>query len=245
GDTLRVDDRGNGRVVVMGAGGEVARSFVLPPRAPGAMSFGPRGEVAVGTLGLSVSGLAQRLGPEGEPLGSLGALVAPPVALWDFTAMKADVRRGRVPAALRNAALPVLADDGGAWLVLAGEGEVRRYDAAGRQVWARPVRAPEVDAIRHEFFALNRAETNPAGFHPLSYFADAEAVGDDLWLLVGTPDDAPSAVLVVDEGGAVARRYLLPEVRGARSLAVDPVRRRLYLAIPTAGAVVSVALPAP
>lgn len=245
GDTLRVDDRGNGRVVVMGPGGETARSFVLPPRVPGALSFGPRGEVAVATLGLSVAGLAQRLGPAGEPRGSLGTLVAPPVALWDFTAMKAEVRRGRVPGAFRNAAIPVLAADGGAWLVLSGEAEVRRYDVAGRERWARPVRAPELAAIRREFFAVNRAETNPAGFHPLSYFADAEAVGEELWLLVGTPDDAPSAVLVLDADGAVLRRYLLPDVPGARSLAVDATRRRLYLALPTRAAVVSVALPPP
>ncbi|HEX8691392.1 MAG TPA: hypothetical protein VF746_03030 [Longimicrobium sp.] len=243
GDSIRVDDRGNGRALVLAADGAPVRSFPLPPRSPGALAFGARGEAAVATSGLSAAGLAVRLDAAGEPRGTLGALLAPPVRILNFTAMKADVRRGRIPAVLRNAAIPVFGEGGGAWLVLAAEGAVRRYDAGGREVWSRPVRTPEVRAIRERFFSLNRAEKSPYSFYPLAYFADAAAVGEELWLLVNTPEEEPSVVLVLEGGGKLARRYILPGVFGARDLAVDEARGRLYLSVPSSAALLSVRLP--
>ncbi|MET0397993.1 MAG: hypothetical protein ABW277_14425 [Longimicrobiaceae bacterium] len=242
-DTLRVDDRGNQRVVVLDGAGKPARSYSVPPRLPGVMAFGPGGDAAVATLGFTPAGLAQRIDSRGRPVQTFGRLVAPHVGFWNFTAMKAEVRRGRVPTALRNNAIPVLGEDGGAWLVLAAEGEVQRFDAAGRRRWARPVTTPEVDRVRDRFFALNRAENDPAEFYMLQFFSDAVAVGDMLWVLVATAEDEPAAVVVVDGRGAVQHRYVVPALPGATALAVDAARRQLYLTSPASAMVVRVALP--
>lgn len=242
GDTVQVDDRGNRRVVVLDTDGVYGRSFPLPPRLPGAMAIGPQGEVAVGTDGLSPS-LVGFLDPRGEMRGSIGQLAAPAAVVWDFTAIKAQIRSGQVPSALRNSTQPVLTERG-SWLVLVSEGEVRRYDAAGRALWTRRLKTPEMQAIRGAFFAANRQETSPAAFWPLTYFADADPLDDELLLLLNTPDDEPSAVLVLGPDGTVRRRLVLTGVQGARDLAVDAVRRRLYLSVPSSASVVSVPLPA-
>jgi hypothetical protein len=244
GDTVRVDDRGNRRVVVFDGAGSVTRTYSLPERLPGTAAFGPGGQMTVTTLGFTAAGLAQRLDPQGVPVLTYGELVAHASGFWNFTNMKADVRRGRVPNVLRNHAFPVMGQDGGSWLVLAAEGEVRRFDAAGRQLWTRRVSLPEVKRIREQFFAANRAEPNRAAFHALQIFVDAVAVGDALWVLVGNTDDEPSSVLVLSGDGTVSRRYQVPGLSGARSLAVDPQRRRLYLTSPSAAAVVSAQIPA-
>jgi hypothetical protein len=243
GDTVQVDDRGNRRVVVLGADGAQLRSFPLPPRLPGPMGIGPGGEVAVGTDGLSHA-LVGLLDARGEHRGTLGQLAAPATPVWDFTAIKAQISAGRVPSVLRNATQPVLAE-GGSWLVLVSEGEVQRYDAAGRVLWTRRLQTPEMEAIRGAFFAANRAETSPSAFWPLTYFADADPMGDDLLLLLNTPDEEPSALVVLGPDGTVTRRLVLPAVHGARDLAVDPARRRLYLSVPSSASVVSVPLPRP
>lgn len=241
GDSVQVDDRGNRRVVVLEADGGYVRSFPLPPRLPGAMAMGPGGEVAVGTDGLSPS-LVGLLDARGKRTGGMGRLAAPATIVWDFTAIKSQIRAGRVPSVLRNVTRPVLTERG-SWLVLVSEGEVRRYDAAGGVLWTRRVQTPEMDAIRGAFFAANRAETSPGAFWPLTYFADADPLGDGLLLLLNTPDGEPSVLVMLGPDGGVARRLVLPDVHGARDLAVDPARRRIYLSVPSSASVVSVPLP--
>ena len=199
--------------------------------------------MTVATLGFTAAGLAQRLDAEGLPVLTYAPLVARASGFWNFSDMKDDVRRGRVPNVLRNHAFPVMGEDSGSWLVLVAEGEVRRFDADGRQRWAQRVSVPEVERIREQFFAANRAEPNRSAFHALQIFADAVAVGDALWLLVGSADDEPSSIVVLRADGTVSRRYQMPGLTGARALAVDPQRRRLYLTSPSAAAVVEVLIP--
>ncbi len=244
-DTIRVDDRGNGRVVVLDSAGKSVRTYPIPPRLPGQMAFGANGEAAVATLGFTPAGLVQRLDSHGTPVQTYGALVATPRRFWDFSEMKAEVRRGRVPSALRNQAIPVVARGEGTWLVLVAEGEVRRFDATGGQRWARRVLSPELDRIRERFFTTNRAEKSPSAFHPLQYFADAVGVGDELWLLIAMPESEPATIVVLDSSGVTARHYRVPALPGARALAVDEARRAIYLTSPASAVIVRAELPAP
>lgn len=241
-DTLRVDDRGNGRVMVLTASAEPVRTYTLPPRIPGPSSFGPRGELVAATLGLSEAGLVQSVDAGGRPYGYTGQLVAPAVTMWNLTAMKDAVNRGRVPDALQNHAIPAAADDGGMWLALTAEGTVRRYGVAGDLLWETAVTLPEIDRIRETFFALNREEGNPAAFHSLEYFADTYPAGEDLWVLLARAEDEPSSLVVLDRSGRLRRRFDTPDIRGARRLAVDHKRGVIYLAVPSAAAVHAIPL---
>lgn len=243
-DTLWVEDRGNGRVQVLTAAGAYVRSHPLPPTA-GRTVIDGRGRMAAATLGLSGGWLALMVDSSGHLRHSFGKLAAPPARGWDMVQMKREAAQGRVPATLRNAAQPVLDGDGGAWLLMQADGEVRRYDARGELLWSRPLRTPETRRIRKAFFAINREDERPFSFFPLSHVGDAAVVGGELWVLLNLPDDESSVVLVVSADGSVARRMVLVDVQGARSLAVDPARRTLYLAVPSRASIVRTALPAP
>lgn len=241
GDTLWVEDRGNGRMQVLTASGTYVRSHPLPPTA-GRTSIDGRGRIAAATLGLSAGRLALLVDGGGHLRLGFGELAAPPAAGWDMEAMKRDVRRGNVPATLRNNAQPVLGRNGDAWLLMQADGEVRRYDAQGKLAWSRRLRSPETRRIRDLFFATNRDDERPFAFFPLSYVSDAVPVGDDLWVLLNLPDEEPSVILVVGATGDVVKRMVLADIHGARSLAVDQARGKLYLAVPSRASVLATPL---
>jgi hypothetical protein len=86
-------------------------------------------------------------------------------------------------------------------------------------------------------------EANPTRFYSLSYVSDGPAVGDPAWLTLSTPEDDPSVLVVLGRDGAIRGRVRLTGARGGRSFALDPARHRVYLAVPSAAAVVVVQLP--
>lgn len=244
GDSVRVADRGNGRVQVFTRDGAVARTLALPERSlGGGTAFSARGRLAFATFGVGDGALARLVEPDGRAGPGLGRAVGRPDAVVDFIDIKRQIARGRIPQALRNHARAVPGDDGGAWLVLLSGPAVVRYGADGRQAWRRELRAPEIDDIRDRFFRTNRELGSPAAFAPLSYVADAVEGGGRLWLLLDRGEDRPATLLVMDSAGSPPVRVEVPGVAGARHAAVDARRRRLYLALASAE-LVSIPLPA-
>jgi hypothetical protein len=243
GDTLRVVDRGNGRVQVLTTAGAYVRSFSLgEANTGGEVAMLPTGVTAFGTGGLGSEHLVALVGPDGALRGGVGALAVPGVATWDFAEMKSQIKEGRVPSVLRNRARPVLAPGGEVWAVHLAEPKVARYDRVGRRLWEREYSDATAAEIRRTFFEKNRSDPRPFAFFPLTLVADAAAHGQELFLLLNTGENGPATVLIVDGQGRVTSRLRAGGVVGARQIAVHPAGDRLYLA--TAGAeLVAVTLP--
>ncbi len=204
-----------------------------------------RGAVATETLGMD-SSLAVILGPTGggparlrlgEPLGD-------PPRMISRTQIREQALRGEMPREFRNNVLPVLAPDGGAWLVLQAEGVLQRFDPNGRLVYSTPIADPEIAAARDTFFAAWTADGGPDGY-PVPWSAVAGTVVDgELWLRLGPGTEGRSVIAVLDgETGHVLRRYVLRLATPAGAFAVDGRRRRLYVALPDEAAVVGAELP--
>lgn len=242
-DTIRVVDQGNGRMQLFSVAGEHLGSAPIPGGAGGGpLSLRADGWLAVGTRGRD-STLAAYFDETATRRGVLGIPLVPPSALWDFVAIKNQIAQGEVPSVLRNVARPIFATEGGFWLMFAADPLIHRYRSDNELAWAVTVEVPEVDTIMGTFFERNRREPNPNAFYPLSYFTDAVDVGGHLWLLLNVPDDIPSVVLVVDAAGSVAHRLVFSSVRGASVLAVDPERRRVYLAMRSDATLIAAAFP--
>jgi hypothetical protein len=242
-DTIRVLDAGNGRVQVFSIQGGFLRTDPMPgPATSGAVAFATDGSTIVALNG-SDSSLAQRFSSSGDPGTRLGAPVAPPSAVWDFVAIKEEIRQGAVPAVLRNIVLPALADDGATWLLLQAEGRIQYYSPADSLLWDTRVDLPELAAIRQEFFELNRADDTPFRLTPLSYFVQATVIRDDLWVLVRTPEADPALILVVDRNGTVEKQIRFASARGIRGFAIDEARRLVYLLAYQDAALLKVRLP--
>ncbi|HEU0013105.1 MAG TPA: hypothetical protein VFQ45_05450 [Longimicrobium sp.] len=242
-DSVRVADRGNGRVQVFTRGGAPVRTVPVAERFMGSGSaFTRDGRLAFPTLGVRDDALVRVAPIDGGDAAALGRTVGRSGAALDFTAMKREIARGRVPAQLRNHARAVPAADGGAWLVLLSEPAVERYGPDLRRRWRRELAAPEVEAVRARFFALNREMGSPSVFAPLSHVADAAEGGGRLWLLLDGGDEGPAVLLSVDDAGGPPVRVEVPGVTGARQVAVDAARGRLYLALASAE-LVAVPLP--
>ncbi len=245
GDSLRVADVRAARIQVFTTAGILVRSQPLPLAIfAGAVALSADGRVAVATGGRESAGLAATFDSGGRQLRAYGEPVVAAPGVFNLTDIKAQIHAGKVPDAIRNFVLPFFAPDGGLWLVLLAEGVVQRFDSTGTRLWSVSLEVPEATAIQAAFFARNRElEGNPAAFAALNYVSDGAAAGDSAWLLLNTPEDDPSVLVVMGAGGEIRARVILTDVRGARQFALDPARRRLYLAVPSAATLVVVPLP--
>lgn len=122
GDSLRLLDAGNARFAVFTLAGQFVRTQLAPGIAlTGAVALSPDGAAVIG-LGGKDSALAQGMSPDGELGSRFGVPLAPVSGYWDFSAIKQEIRDGRVPAVMRNLTLPVMAQHGPTWLCLSAEG---------------------------------------------------------------------------------------------------------------------------
>jgi hypothetical protein len=230
-DSLRVLDAGSDRVQVFDLAGMVARDYRLEEMGVGGgRDFRDDGFLAAAIDG-SDNAMVRVLDAVGTRVGMFGEPVAPPVQFYDFTALKSEIRDGRVPDAFRNRATVAWAADHSLYLAFLAEPEVRRYDAEGTLRWTRTLDEPVLRSAREAFFRKNTEELNPSAIHPLQYVTDAAVVGNDFWLLLNTTDEDDGLLLVLGgQDGAVLRRFTFPGLPNTGFFAVDPSRQRLYMA---------------
>jgi hypothetical protein len=243
-DTLRVVDTGNGRVQTLALGSDFTRSAALP----GVSSMGPvavrgDGRFLITTLGM-FDALAAYYDPTGEQIGTLGTPFGSVSLVMSPSETKQEIVDGKVPAMFRNSVLPLLAPDGDMWLVLTGEGLLQRFDEAGSLQVSVPLEAPEMEQVWQE--VVEHAEStlaNPRSVKGLFYVWDAAVVGRTLWLLLNTTERGPAVLMAFTAEGQGKRRVLFPEIRGARQLALDPARGRVFFAITSDASIVASSLP--
>ncbi|MEJ2678839.1 MAG: hypothetical protein P8174_07170 [Gemmatimonadota bacterium] len=230
-DTVWVHDIGTGRLQAFSTSGAYLAGHRIPTDGMGGGSaLLPDGTIAVATGGAD-STLVEVFAPAGRRIAGFGHPLAPPNMIWDFTAMKTEIREGHVPDQFRNLTMPFWGPDRTLWLVLVAEGEVRRYTETGQLKWKRTLEDATLDTIRSTFFTAGRTEKNPAFLPMLRIARDAQATSRGLWLLLDTPHDLGYSVLLLldPKTGAVRRRVVVEGVPDAGQIAVDPDRLQLYL----------------
>ncbi len=230
-DSVWVLDAASNRVQVFDSAGVLTRSYGLDaPSLGGGRDFRRDGSLAVTIDGFE-NAMVLVLDAAGTRVGTFGEPIVPPVTFYDFAALKSEIRDGRVPDAFRNRSAVAWAPDHSLYLVLLTEPQVRRYDAAGSLLWTRTLDEPVLRAARATFVRKNIEEQNPSRIHSLQYVIDAAVVGEDLWLLLNTADEDDGLLLVLRANdGSVRRRVTFPGLPNTGYFAVDPLRRRLYMA---------------
>lgn len=66
----------------------------------------------------------------------------------------------------------------------------------------------------------------------MSYVSDAAVRDDHLWLLLNTPGDEPSILVVFTPNGSQSQRIVLGDLAGARAMAFDESGEHLYVTVP-------------
>ena len=230
-DSVRVFDARTSLVQVFDREGGFGRSVQVEiPGLGSRPDFREDGSLAAATSGADGS-MIIIADAAGNRVTSFGDPIVPPTSFFDFTAIKAEIRDGRVPDAFRNGAQAVAATDGSVYLVFQSEPQVRRYDGQGTLLWTVTLDEPALTSARERFFQKNREEQNPSAIHSLQYVTDAEVVDGDLWLLLNTLDATDGQLLVLNGGdGAMRRRITFTGLPNTGPFAVDAERRRLYMA---------------
>lgn len=230
-DTVWVHDPGTGRLQAFSTSGEYfAGSRVEGSELGGGASIRPGGHLAAATGGRD-STMVEVFDRDARRVSAFGTPVAPPSEFWDFTAMKSQIAAGGVPDQFRNIALPEWDPDGSLWLVLVGEGTIRRYSAGGDLQWEIALEDQAMDGIRNAFFARNRDNPNPTAIYPLRFVRDLKANRDGLWLVLNTPEDVEDSVvlLIAPDDGSVKRRVVVEGVPDATQIAMPADSNELYL----------------
>lgn len=246
GDSVWVLDARSNRVQVFDSAGVLGRSYRVDAPGLGAgRDFRSDGALAATIDGFENAMIAV-LDAAGARVRTFGEPNVPPVASWDFAALKSEIGDGRVPDAFRNRAELAWAPDHSLYLVFLAEPQVRRYDTAGSLLWTRTLDEPVLRAARETFLRKNIEEQNPSRLHPLQYVTDAAVVGDDLWLLLNTADEDDGLLLVLRASdGSVRRRVTFPGLPNTGYFVVDSERRRLYMAPGGEASVLVFELPSP
>jgi DNA-binding beta-propeller fold protein YncE len=230
-DSIRVYDMAHGTVQVFAKAGGYVRGFNTgAPQSAMGRAFARDGRFAFATGGID-STLVRLINADGEPIRRIGEPIVPASTMWDFTAMKAAIREGRVPDQFRNDAVPLWLEDGSIVMAFNADPEVRRYDSSGDLVWSTPLADPVLDHAFAEFVRRNTEEPNPAMLYRLSYIRDALVAGSEIWLLLATGEDVPGVILALDaDTGQVTRRRVVQGVSQPSRFALDTERSRLYVA---------------
>ena len=174
---------------------------------------------------------------------TLGPRVVAEVSGWDFTSIRARIRDGIIPDEFRNQATPVSAVDGGFWVIVQTEAELRRYSPSGTLEWTRVLDFPEIQHARADFFRKNNEESNPAMIHTLVTVTDAQEVGSELWLMPVIAPGGQGAIYVLSRtDGSILRRLVFETPNQPNQFAVDLVRGRLYVSIPDDASLIAIPL---
>lgn len=153
----------------------------------------------------------------------------------EWGAFFGDVAERRVPELMRNAAQVVLSHDGGVWVFMQTERELRRYDAAGDLRQSTPIALAEADAIESAFFDWYADPMSQGGYRFLSVVADGAEIDGRLWLLWATPGGKDGLVTVHNGDGSLRHRIRFAPLTDAEGpvsphrVAVDPSFRRVYV----------------
>jgi hypothetical protein len=241
-DTLWVIDGGNGRLQTLTTEGEPLSTLPLPPRVAFYISrLATDGRILASTLGQD-SCLAISYTQDGRELGRFGTPPVDPPSMIDMSDLREEISTGGIPGFFRNTVIPFDAPDAQVWLAMLADGALWRFDGQGASLGTTVLDEPEMEQILADFFAKNQEDSPRPGLYPLMYIADIQVADSEVWVLLNRADEDSGVLVAFSSNGEKLRRILLPSVRGVKFFVVDPVRQRLFLAVPSEAQVLGVDL---
>lgn len=240
GSSVLVFDYGNRRVQRFELDSEFVDSEQVSATPYMPVGLNSRGDVAVPTLGYGgLVLLVSNGGPDGV---SMGEARADPPQVISPRRIREQARSREMPSEFRNNVLPIMAADGGLWIVVQSEGVLERYSSEGRLMWSASLPENEVSAALDRFF---EQWDGPVTGVPTPQIArSGAAVGDELWLMMDEGMSG-SMILVLDgDSGAVTGRLSLNVSSRAGRFAVDQQRQNLFISLIEEVAILHANLPA-
>jgi hypothetical protein len=228
-DALAVWDARNGRVQILARDGEYLRSYPVGMADGTSPAWREDGWLAAPTMGMA-PGLVRVRNPTGRETAIVGELLSPGSAIVDMGAAIADIRNERIPAFVRNAARTVWDAEGRLWIVPEAEPRLLRVALDGTVELDVEIEDAALAQIREAYFEQAREVAERGGVRPLRLYADAEAVGDELWLLLSHDSLSDPVILAISiETGEVRRRMVIPWSGALGPFAVDLDRHTLFV----------------
>jgi WD40 repeat protein len=216
GDELFVVDSRNGRIQVFSPEGDYLRSYKVAADFGVGMAFAADGSLHINTRGFRSPHLIQVYDTQGERVQEIGEVEGKALEYFDFTAIKNDIKSGRIPASFRNDIHPAVAADGMIWAIYRGVPRLAKYSREGKLLLSRKIDVEHYDKIYQAFREENKKlEGKPSMFFPLRYVSDA-AIGPhgNLYALLNTADRM--TVLVFGGEGTLLKILEGPDDRISR-----------------------------
>lgn len=225
-------DRGNGRVQRVSLDGADRGAYPIGRVISGGVAVDADGRAALagGALGDALLRVYDAAGDHRsiDPRPPVGGSVL----LDALRDTKRRIMDGELPDRLRRELLPVLLADGGLWVAMQVEPELRRYDAELDQTLRVTYEEPAAEAALAAFFEANRDDPRPTLYRSPRSVADAKWHEGGLWLLMHAWGGRDAVLRVSDgEDGRPMRRIVVAGAGAATAFAVAPSGARIYLGL--------------
>jgi hypothetical protein len=180
------------------------------------MAFGPEGLLYVNTRGFRSPKIIRVYDTQGKQVKEFGDVEGEPFEFFDFTAIKADIQSGRIPATFKNEALLAVGRDGTVWAIYRSMPRIALYSREKELQKSLSLDIEEYSGIYGHFREENKKiENEPHRYYPLRYVNDAVLdPGGNLYVLLNTIEGMK--VLVFSDDGSVLRTLQGPEDRISR-----------------------------
>ena len=173
GDRIVVADANNRRVQIMDKDGVHVNGYKAPCSFGKGMAFDGQGNLYLSTQGMRSPSLISVYDRQGNLVKEFGELEGKSFDFYDFTAIKDQIKRGKIPDSLKNDLVLIIDPKGIVFAVHTGLNEWKKYTPEGDLLFESEIESEEYHNIYSDFMDQNKElENSPNIFYPLRYVND-------------------------------------------------------------------------
>lgn len=189
GDSIHIADGNNRRIQIIDKDGNYEGGYRVPVKFGQGMALDAQGNLYLSTQGMRSPHLISAYDRQGSLLMEFGELVGKSFDFYNFTLIKEQIKKGKIPDSLKNDLVLTVNQNGDIFAVHSGLNKLKKFSDKGDLLFESKIEAKEYRDIYSEFMEENRKlERSPNMFYPLRYVNDLALDREgNLYVLLNEP----------------------------------------------------------
>ena len=173
GNRIYVVDANNRRIQILNGDGLYENGYKVPVKFGQGMAFDAQGILYLSTQGIRSPHLISVYDHQGNLVKEFGELEGKSFDFYDFTLIKDQIKRGKIPDSLKNDLVLIIDPKGIVFAVHTGLNKWKKYTPEGDLLFESEIESEEYHNIYSDFMDQNKElENSPNIFYPLRYVND-------------------------------------------------------------------------
>ncbi len=201
GDRIYVVDANNRRIQIMKKDGNYERGYKVPVDLGKGMAFDAYGNLYLSTQGMRSPHLISVYDREGNLIKEFGELEGKTFEFYDFTLIKEQIKKGKIPDPLKNDLVLIVDQNGGLIAVHNSLNKLKKFSDNGTLLFESEIESEEYRHIYSEFIEKNKElEKSPNMFYPLRYVNDLALDREGILYILLNEPSRMAVLLFADDG---------------------------------------------